>query len=389
MRVGIGPFADSPSGMAVASADTALGLAAAGVDVTLFVAGGASPPRDVVGGVDAVVELRPLPRALRNPRVGDAVFLATKLALSRRWAAALEAHPVDGVHTFSPGCLALLPRPLPALTQAWFHPPRIVPRLRTMLPFKSRFPPMFAAHTLLELQSHASDRLGYRRADTIVVNTPTAERGFRERGFDAVCIPPAIQVPEAVPEREPGDALRVVFCAHPLTNPRKGLRELLEALPLVRGGPLELTLVGGGDEAFAEPIERARRAGVRVDCIGLQPRERYLELLARRTDLLAFPSLYEEWGYALLEALSRGVPALAFRVYPFFDVLDADTGILVERAGPEALAGGLEAALRGELPSAERVLDSTRRRFSTGSVVPRLVDAYERALGKVRERAAA
>jgi hypothetical protein len=83
------------------------------------------------------------------------------------------------------------------------------------------------------------------------------------------------------------------------------------------------------------------------------------------------------------------VPALAFNLYPFFDVLDADTGILVERAGPEALAGGLEAALRGELPSAERVLESTRRRFSTGSVVPRLVDAYERALGKVRERAAA
>jgi glycosyltransferase involved in cell wall biosynthesis len=388
MRVGIGPFADSPSGMAIATADTALGLVTAGLDVTLFVAGGASPPEQVAERVHRVVELRPLPRPMRHPRVGDAVFLASKLALSRRWADALAEHPVDGVHTFSPGCLALLPRPLPAIAQAWFHPPRLVPRLRTMLPFKSRFPPMFAAHTLLELQSHASDRLGYRRADLILANTPTAEAGLRARGFHAECIPPAIQVPEAVP-REPGEALRVVFCAHPLTNPRKGLRELLEALPLVRGGPLELTLVGGGEEAFAEPIERARRAGVRVECLGLQPRERYLERLARRTDLLAFTSLYEEWGYALLEALSRGVPALAFDLYPFFDILDDDTGIVVERAGPEPLARGLEAALRGELPSAERVTESTRRRFSTESVVPRLVGAYERTLGKLRERTAA
>jgi glycosyltransferase involved in cell wall biosynthesis len=88
-------------------------------------------------------------------------------------------------------------------------------------------------------------------------------------------------------------------------------------------------------------------------------------------------SLYEEWGYALLEALSRGVPALAFDLYPFFDILDGDTGIVVEHDGPEAVARGLEAALRGDLPDAGRVRESTRRRFSTESVVPRLLEVYE------------
>jgi glycosyltransferase involved in cell wall biosynthesis len=374
--------------MNVASIDTAMGLASAGAEVTLFVTHGARLEQEVHDGV-RVVELRPLRRLNRHPRAGDAVFLATKLALSRRLRDALSEHPVDVVHTFSPGCIALLPKELPAVTQAWFHPPRLVPRLRTMLPFKSRFPPMFAAHTLLELQSHASDRLGYRRADLIAANTPTAEAALRERGFPVRCIPPAIELPEAPPEREPSDSLRVAFCGHPLTNPRKGLRELLDALPLVRGGPIELTLFGGSEEAFAEPIERARSAGVKVDCLGFQPRERYLEQLARRTDLLAFMSLYEEWGYALLEALSRGVPGLAFDLYPFFDILDGDTGVVVEHDGPDAVARGLEAALRGELPDAGRVRESTRRRFSSESVVPRLLEAYEQALGQRRERAAA
>lgn len=381
----MGPFADSPSGMAVATMDTALGLHAEGVDVTLFTAGSALVPPRVSGGVGRLVELRPLPRLMRHPRAGDAVFLASKLSLSRRWARAIAEQPVDIVHTFSPGCLSLLPHPLPALTQAWFHPPRLVPRLRTMLPFKSRFPPMFAAHTLLELQSHASDRLGYRRADLILANTPTAEAGFRERGFHARCIPPAIQVPDRLPEREPSDALRVAFCGHPLTNPRKGLRGLLEALPLVQGGSLEVTLFGGVAEPFAEQIERARRAGVKIELMGFQPRERYLEHLERRTDLLAFMSLYEEWGYAMLEALSRGVPALALDLYPFFDILDEDTGLVVEADGAEAVARGLEAALRGELPAPERVLESTRRRFSTEAVVPRLAEAYRETLGQVGE----
>ena len=249
-----------------------------------------------------------------------------------------------------------------------------------MLPFKSRFPPMFAVHTLLELQSHASDRLGYRRAELILANTQSAEAGFRERGFHARCIPPAIAVPDRLPEREPSEALRVVFCAHPLTNPRKGFRRLLEALPLVEGSPIELTVFGGVSEPFVEEIERVRRGGVSVELMGFQPRQRYLEHLERRTDLLAFMSLYEEWGYALLEALSRGVPALAFEVYPFFDIVDADTGLVVRQDGPEPIARGLEAALRGELPSSERVFDSTRRRFSAEAVVPRLIEAYEQTL---------
>lgn len=380
MRVGIGPFADSPSGMAVATMDTAAGLQAAGLDVTLFATGHAHIPPHADDVVGRVVRLAPLPKPMLDPRAGDAVFLASKLSLSRRWARALAEHPVELVHTFSPGCLALLPRPPAALTQAWFHPPRLVPRLRTMLPFKPRFPPMFAAHTLLELQSHASDRLGYGRAQLVLANTPTAEAGLRERGLEARCIPPPIEVPEHVPEREPSDVLRVAFCGHPLTNPRKGLGRLLDALPLVEGGAIELTLFGGGAEPFADQIERARGVGVRIELMGFQPRERYLEHLERRTDLLAFMSLYEEWGYALLEALSRGVPALTLDRYPFFDIVDADTGLVVGEDGPEAIARGLEAALRGQLPAADRVRESTRRRFSTDAVVPVLIEAYRDVL---------
>ena len=117
-----------------------------------------------------------------------------------------------------------------------------------------------------------------------------------------------------------------------------------------------------------------------VQLLGYVPRERYLEHLARHTDLLAFMSLYEEWGYALFEALSRGVPVLAFDHYPFFDILDEDTGLLVESRNAAAVAAAIDAACRGELPAPERALESTRRRFSNEAVVPRLISEYERLL---------
>lgn len=381
MRIGIGPFAAWPSGIPVAVADTVRGLREHGTEVTLFAVANDRVPAELANGPGTVVRLGSLPRVLRTARGGDALFLATRLALSRRWAAALSEHPVDIVHSFSPGCLALLPSEQPAVAQAWFYPPGLRDRLATMLPFASAGPKR-AAYAAVELQAQLSDALGYRRADVVVANTPTAEAGYRKSGMDSRCVPPPIWMPEELPAREPSDALRVTFCGHPLTNRRKGLQYLLDALPLVEGGPVEVTLVGGGADAFAGGVERARQAGVRIETLGHVPRDVYLDHLARRADLLIFPSLYEEWGYALLEALSRGVPAVAFGLYPFHDILDADTGIVVEPRSSPALARGIEAALRGELPSPGSVRESTRRRFSAQALTPRLLELYESVLAK-------
>lgn len=376
MRVGIGVFATAPSGLSVATVDTALGLRATGVEVTLFADAAAELPEHAESLASDVVWLAPLPKALRGGRLADLGFLPKRLAWSRRWARALEANHVDVVHGFSPGTTALLPRSFPVGVQAWFNPPRLMPRMRTMLEFAPRVPHVYTGTAAALVQSHAADALGYRRADIVLVNTPTAERAFTECGFRAICVPPSIEVASETPARESSDALRIAFCGHALDPRRKGLRYLLDALPLVRGGPLELTLVGAPSRVFDEQIAAVRRAGVEVTLLGHVPRERYLEQLAARTDLLAFPSLYEEWGYALFEALSLGVPALAFDLYPFHDIIDADTGLLVPARDPRAMAGAIERALAGALPTPRAVLDSTRTRFGNETVVERLLEVY-------------
>ena len=134
----------------------------------------------------------------------------------------------------------------------------------------------------------------------------------------------------------------MAFCGHPLDRPRKGLSYLLDALPLLEGGPVEVTLIGGSSPKLEAPIEAARQAGVEVTLMGHVPRQDYLDHLARQTDLLAFMSLYEEWGYALFEAFSQGVPALAFRHYPFNEIVDRDTGLLVTPRDTRAVAAGID-----------------------------------------------
>jgi glycosyltransferase involved in cell wall biosynthesis len=363
--------------MEVGTIDTALGLVAAGADVLVYAEPGVTLPPRARSLADRVVTLAALPAPLRGARPADAAFLAVKLLLSRRWEAAWREHPTDVLHATSPGTAALVGRHVPTAVQSWFHPHTLRGRWATMLQFAPRAPHVYAANVVREAQAFAADDLGYRAASCVLANTPTAQRFLTARGYPAQLVPPPIEMPGELPAREADEAFRIVFCGSPVGRPRKGLRYLLEAVAACRHRPLRLTLVGRWDEEMEGPVAAARRAGVVVETPGHVQRSEYLDLLAHSTDLLAFPSLYEEWGYALFEALSRGVPAVAFDLYPFHDIIDADSGLLVAPKDVAALAGAIDAAAAGAIASPAAVLESTRRRFGSVAVAEQLLGVYE------------
>jgi phosphatidyl-myo-inositol alpha-mannosyltransferase len=375
VQVGVGVFTAGPSGVPTSVLETAQALARAGAEVTIFMTPDARLPPAAETLIRAPLE--PLPASLHKPRVEHGLQLAHRLLLGRRLARAVADHPVDVLHLFSPALAALLPAEPPAVVQSWFWPPTLRGRLRTMMPFARRGPAA-AAHLAAEIQAHAGDRLGYRRAALVLANTRTAEKALRTLGYPVQTIPPCIGLPGEPPARVRADRLQLVFCAHNLTTPRKGLHLLLDALPALPAERLRLTLVGGWSERLRPAVERVERSGTEVVVMGRVPRERYLDLLARDADLLAMPSLYEEWGYALFEALSRGVPAVALRRYPFAELLDARTGVLADDATPEAVATALEHALNGGLPDAGTVRSATAALVGADVIAPRLLDAYER-----------
>ena len=375
MRVGVGVLSAGPSGLPVSVLETSLALARAGAEVTTFMTSDARLPAGAEG--ITAVPLRPLPSPLRKPRVEHGLQLPHRLLLGRRLARAVADHPVDVLHLFSPALAAMLPAGPPAVVQSWFWPPTLRGRLRTMMPLARRGPAA-ALHLAAEVQAHAGDRLGYRRAALVLANTATAEGALRALGYEAQTIPPCIGMPDAPPARVPADRLRIVFCANNLATPRKGLNLLLDAVPGLPAERLRLTLVGGFDERLRPAVERVERAGAEVVLTGRVPRERYLDLLAGEADLLAMPSLYEEWGYALFEALSRGVPTLALRRYPFAGLLDSRMGVLAGDATPEAVAAALEQALSDGLPDADTVRSATAALVGADTIAPRLLAAYER-----------
>lgn len=104
-----------------------------------------------------------------------------------------------------------------------------------------------------------------------------------------------------------------------------------------------------------------------------------LTALYRAADVLAFPSLKEGWGLAVLEAQASGTPVVASDIDVLREYLvDEQNALLVAPADHEALSGALVRAVT-DRPLAASLREgglATARRFDWGSSAERHIEIY-------------
>ena len=111
---------------------------------------------------------------------------------------------------------------------------------------------------------------------------------------------------------------------------------------------------GWGEDALTEAVAASPARGRIVRTGWLDQRD--LAALMAGAAVLAYPSLYEGFGFPPLQAMQAGVPVIATRAGSLPEVL-GNGAILVEPREPDALAAALDAclgdeALRGRLVAA-------------------------------------
>ena len=183
--------------------------------------------------------------------------------------------------------------------------------------------------TEAERQDHLRFRVGLPEKFEVIHSGVDIERFRQARFASSQCTRRVLGLPEDGP---------LVGCVARLV-PIKGVRHLLDAVPLVRAAVPQATVVFVGDGPLRGELER-RAAELRLDgAVAFLGLRRDVANLVALCDVVVLPSLNEGMGRAAVEAFAAGRPVVGSRISGIQDVIDdGQTGLLVPPANPEALA---------------------------------------------------
>lgn len=169
---------------------------------------------------------------------------------------------------------------------------------------------------------------------------------------------------------------------------KKGLARLVHALAIHPRGHL---VVAGPDHGFERPLRRlVRELGLdaRVTLVGPVSGADRAALLARARAFV-LPSLHENFGNAVLEAMSAGLPVVVSRKVGAAELVRGSGAGVVVAGDPPSVARALDDVLAPALGRAmgEAGRRTARERFSWASVAALFEDAYARAADGARTSA--
>jgi glycosyltransferase involved in cell wall biosynthesis len=165
-------------------------------------------------------------------------------------------------------------------------------------------------------------RSAWREAQVILVQNPETRDWLPKRyRSKAIVFPNALMTSEPGPRRKgPTDRLPTALFAGRL-QPLKGVAIAIRAIAAT--DEWRLVVMGkGSDEPRLRRLAHRLNVDHRVDFNGWLPRDRVLDAMRQDADVFILPSMHEDAGLVVIEALGCGLPV-----------------ICLERGGPHLLAG--------------------------------------------------
>ncbi len=217
---------------------------------------------------------------------------------------------------------------------------------------------------------------------TIHVTSPEEGEATRKRMPDSpiVTIPNGVDIPETLVARtfQPNGKTRVLYLGR--LDPIKALENLIDAIASSKTEQVELTLCGSGDAAYTATLSK------RIDDKGLSAKVKFAGFVEGKAKTLAFeqadicvlPSFSENFGMAVVEALSHGVPVIASRGTPWKDLETRECGVWVPN-DPASLAQAIDDMARQNLEAlGQRGRAWMQDSFDWNAVARRMAEVYGR-----------
>lgn len=164
-----------------------------------------------------------------------------------------------------------------------------------------------------------------------------------------------VRIPDIVPQYDIDNTERkpIIVNVARLDGRQKRQHLLIEAFAKIADCFPKWTLEFWGEEQSKTRYTKRLKAMIQKyhleDRVFLKGNTSDVEAIYRRSSIFAFPSAYEGFGMAMTEAMSAGIPAVAYRSCPAVNeiIRDGETGFLVDD-GAEPLADALARLMEDE-----------------------------------------
>lgn len=218
--------------------------------------------------------------------------------------------------------------------------------------------------------SQLARRLLLRRIDAFVANGSQAasflhQMDVGEGRIVVGCLPSALRPTPVVPRADGSSFIRNFLFVGRLIDRKRPL-ELIAAFECLRNEYPDASLTIVGDGPLLGAVRRA--AAPLGDAVRFTGRVEGADLarVMAAADALIVPSVREVWGLVVNEALAAGLYVIATNhVASAMDLLDGDSGVVVEADDAGALAAALVNAARISSDSAARARRALRVRHCT------------------------
>lgn len=205
------------------------------------------------------------------------------------------------------------------------------------------------------------------------------ESSDRLAGMRSFVVPNGVEAPGDCPQRDwrAGGILRILFLGR--LDPKKGIENLLRALPLLEPGTATLEICGGGDPAYEATLRRVAsglgvfdRVRFRGHVEGDQKASAY-----RSADVCVVPSYTENFAMVVAESLVHGTPVIASTGTPWRELQEKGAGWWVPN-DPASLSAALDLARGADLASmGQKGRNWMIAKFSWQSVARRMLAQYQ------------